>query len=192
MTMRRQSTWIFSAFLSFWVATGALGLFPVRGAARNTEVDDLLGTWKLTYTSPDGKARECVIALSWQGSVLRGDYWDGKTTRLANNVGVERGELSFGVDGKHLGRVYTLTYKGRRAGDGLRGAVHWKYAWASGSFDFVGKRLAGRVTTMRGCAGPGGPAAAPRDELARAPEAPQVRIASVPLDTRRPRSPTHD
>jgi hypothetical protein len=160
--MRRQSTRILSAFLSFGLATCALGLVPVRGAVRNAEVDDLLGAWRLTSTSPDGKARECVIALSWQGTVLRGDYWDGKTTRPANDVGVERGELSFWVDGKYLGKVYTLTYKGRRTGDALRGAVHYKYGWASGSFDFVGQRLSRRVATMPGCPGPGGPAAVTR------------------------------
>jgi hypothetical protein len=134
---------IVCAFLTFGLATCALGLVPVRGAARNTDADDLLGTWKLAYTSPDGKARQCVVAVSRAGTVLRGDYWDGKMTRPANNVGVDRGELSFWVDGKYVGKVYTLTYKGRIRGDRdtLRGAVHWKYGWASGSFDFVGKRL---------------------------------------------------
>jgi hypothetical protein len=148
MEMRRQSTRILSAFLSFCLVTCALGIVPVRGAARNNGVDDLLGAWKLTYTSPDGKARECVITVSSDGTVLRGDYWDGKTTRPANNVSVERGELSFWVDGKYMRKVYTLTYKGRRSGDGLRGAVQWKYGWASGSFDFTGQRLARRVAAI--------------------------------------------
>jgi hypothetical protein len=144
--MRWPSTRICCALVFFGLATCGLGLVPVWGAGGRTEVDDLLGSWKLNYTSPDGKARECVVALYQQGPMLRADYWDGKTTRPANDVAVARGELSFWVDGKHLGRVYTLTYKGRRRGDGLHGAVHWKYGWASGSFDFVGKRVAKHVT----------------------------------------------
>jgi hypothetical protein len=133
------------------------------GAARNAEVDDFLGTWKLNYTSPDGKPRECVIMLSWQGTVLRGDYSDGNTTRPANDVGIQGGELSFWVDGKYAARTYTLTYKGQLRGDSLRGAVHWKYGWASGSFDFVGTRLGKRVATSQECPGLGGAAAASRD-----------------------------
>jgi hypothetical protein len=178
--------------LSFGLATCALGLVPALGAARNAELDDLLGSWKLTYTSPDGKARDCVIALSRDGAVLRADYWDGKTTRPANGVSVDRGELSFWVDGKYVGKVYTLTYKGRRSGSALRGAVHWKYGWASGSFDFVGKRLDRRVAAMPGCPGPGSPAAALRDVLAKEPADPHVRIASVPVDASRLRSPAHE
>ena len=175
--MRRQSTPILSAFLSFWLATSTLGLVPVRGAARNTEVDDLLGAWKLTYTSPDGKDRECVIALSREGTALRGDYWDGKTTRPANNVGVQRGELSFSVDGRYVGKVYTLTYKGRRINDALQGAVHWKYGWASGSFAFVGKRLARRVAMTTGCPRPGCPVVMPQDVLTGDFADPHVRAA---------------
>jgi len=136
-----------SAFTTLWLATCALGLVPGRGDAGDAKVDDLLGVWKLTYTSPDGKARECVLALYREGSLLKGDYSVGKSTRPANNVGFERGELSFWIDGEYAGQVYTLTYKGKPRGEALRGAVHWKFGWASGSFDFVGERIAQRVAT---------------------------------------------
>src|SRR5262245_45864086 len=155
-----------AALLSIGIATCALGLVPVRGSTRTAEVDDLLGSWKLNYTSPDGKARECVITLSRAGAGLRGDYWDGATTRLANDVGIDRGELSFWVDGKHDRRAYKLTYKGRRKGDTLRGAVYWKYGWWSGSFDFTGKRLAKRVAVMPAASGAPLFAHAPVSQLA--------------------------
>jgi hypothetical protein len=127
--------------MTLGLSTYLLAAVPVGGATGNSEADGLLGAWRLNYTSPDGKARECIIALSHDGTALRGDYWDGKTTRPANSVALDRGELSFWVDGRYAGRRYTLTYKGRRNGDALRGAVHWKYGWASGSMDFVGKRI---------------------------------------------------
>jgi hypothetical protein len=110
-------------------------------------VDDILGAWKLKATSPDGKARESVLVLSRVGPDLRGDYWNGESTRPAKDVRFDRGELSFGTDGTHAGRMYTLTYKGRPRANSLRGKVHWKYGWASGSFDFVGERLARSVAT---------------------------------------------
>jgi hypothetical protein len=111
-------------------------------------VDDVLGTWKLKCTSPDGKARDSVLVLRREGTVLKGDLWDGKTTRPVRYAGFERGELSFAVDGKYAGRVYTVTYKGRPQGDALHGAVHWKYGWASGSFGFVGQRVPQSVATI--------------------------------------------
>ena len=139
--MRRQSARSLSAFLSLLLAICGLGLVPVRGEAGDPRVDNVLGAWKLKCTSPDGKVRECVVVLRREGTVLKGDYWDGKTIRPARNVGFERGELSFGVDGKYAGQVYTLTYKGRPRGDAVRGTVYWKYAWASGSFGFLGERI---------------------------------------------------
>jgi hypothetical protein len=123
-------------------------------------VDDLLGVWKLTFTSPDGKARECVLALSREGTALRGDYSADNTTRPARNVAFERGELSFWVDGQYAGQAYTLTYKGKPRGNSLKGAVRWKYRWASGSFAFVGERIARQVATAPGSRRPT-PAAKP-------------------------------
>ncbi len=143
--MRSRSTWGLCAFMSVLLAAGAVGLFPASGAARDPQVDDLLGTWKLKYTSPDGKARESVIALSRQGTALRGDYSASNVTRPARDVGFDRGELSFWVDGVYAGQVYTLTYKGKPRGDVLRGVVRWKYGWASGSFNFEGKRIAQNI-----------------------------------------------
>jgi hypothetical protein len=113
-------------------------------------VDDLLGAWKLTFTSPDGKARQCVLALSREGTALKGDYSADNTTRPARNVVFERGELSFAVDGQYAGQVYTLTYKGKPRGNSLKGAVRWKYGWATGSFDFVGERMVRGVATAPG------------------------------------------
>jgi hypothetical protein len=135
--------------MSLLLAAAAVGLVPMRGQAGDSQVDDILGTWKLKYTSPDGKARESVIALSRAGAALRGDYSAGNVTRPANDVGFNRGELSFWIDGKFAGKVYTLTYKGRRRGNVLRGAVYWKYGWANGSFDFEGKRIAQGVAAVR-------------------------------------------
>jgi hypothetical protein len=147
--MRRPSTRTLSVFLSLAFVTGAVGLMPVSSEAGAPQADDLLGAWKLKYTSPDGKARQCVVALSREGAVLRADYSDAKATRPARNVAFERGELSFWVDGKYAGQVYTLTYRGRPRGNTLRGAVHWKYGWASGSLDFVGERITRSVAAIR-------------------------------------------
>jgi hypothetical protein len=146
--MRRRSTRSLSVFLSLWLATCLLGLVPVRGASGDPRVDDVVGTWKLKCTSPDGKARDSVLVLRREGMVLKGDLWDGKTTRAVRYVAFERGELSFAVDGKYARQVYTVTYKGRPQGDALRGTVHWKYGWASGSFGFVGERIGQRVATI--------------------------------------------
>jgi hypothetical protein len=88
--------------------------------------------------------------LSRLGGVLQGYYTSDEGTRAARDVGFERGELSFGVDGSYAGRTYTLTYKGKPRANSVRGAVHWKYGWASGSYAFVGERLSQKVAMSDG------------------------------------------
>jgi hypothetical protein len=149
--MRRPSTRRLCGFMFLLLATCAGAFVPVHvsGAAGNPQLDDLLGAWKLKYTSPDRKARECVIAISKEGTALRGNYSADRTTRAARDVGFDRGEVTFWVDGVYAGQAYTLTYKGKPRGDVLRGVVRWKYGWASGSFNFEGKRIPQRVATTR-------------------------------------------
>jgi hypothetical protein len=146
--MRRQSARRLSACMAFSIATCALALVTTRGEAGDPQPDLLLGAWKLKCTSPDGKARECILVLSREGTLLKGDYVVGKTTRPARYVEFDRGELRFLVDGKYAGQVYTLIYKGRPRGNALQGAVHWKYGWASGSIDFTGERITQSVAEI--------------------------------------------
>jgi hypothetical protein len=127
----------------------SLGLASVRGESGISQVDDLLGTWKLNYTTPDGKARGCVLALTRDGSFLTAQYTAENVTRSARNVEFNQGELSFWVDGTYARRPYTLNYRIRRRGDTLGGEVRWKYGWASGSFDLVGERVGGPTRTAR-------------------------------------------
>jgi hypothetical protein len=148
--MRLHSTRERSAVLVLGLATCIAGLVPAWGATREAHVDEILGTWRLKSTSPDGEKRELILVLSRPGGVLRGVYTADQVTRPARDVGFARGELSFGVDGTHGGRAYTLTYKGKPRADSLRGAVHWKYGWASGSFAFVGERLGRKVAMSDG------------------------------------------
>ena len=146
--MRRQSTRSLSVFLSLLLATCVLGLGPALAATGDSQVNDVLGAWKLKCTSPDGKPRECILVVSREGAVLRGDYSVGRTTKPARYVVFERGELIFGLDGKYAGQVYTVTYKERpreQLAPGWRSTR--KYGWASGSFDFLGEGIAQGVAT---------------------------------------------
>jgi hypothetical protein len=118
-----------------------VGLASVRGESRSSQVDDLVGTWKLKYTTPDGEARGCLLAVARDGTVIRADYTADNVTRPARSVAFDQGELSFWVDGLYARRPYTLNYRMRRRGDALRGSIQWKYGWASGSFDLVGERV---------------------------------------------------
>ena len=119
----------------------AVGMLPVGGAAGEAKGDDPAGSWKLKFVSCDGQTRESLLTLSREGTTLKGAYTADSVTQPARDVGFERGELSFRVDGEYAGQSYTLNYKGKPRGDIVRGAVRWKFGWASGCFDFEGRRV---------------------------------------------------
>lgn len=100
-----------------------------------------VGTWTLRCTSPDGKARSCVVTVRREGDTLKGTYTADGVTRAAREISFARGVLSIRVDGQFAGQHYGLTYKGKPVGDSLRGTVRWSYGFAAGSFAFEGERV---------------------------------------------------
>lgn len=95
--------------------------------------------------SPDGKKRECVLAISREGKALSGTCTSDGVTRAAKTVVFAQGVLSVRVDGAYVGQVYGLTYKGKPVGDTFHGMAHWSYGWASGNFAFRGQRMTEKV-----------------------------------------------
>ena len=130
-------------------AACVVGVFSNGGAAEESKANDLVGSWKLKFVSSDGQTRESVLTLTREGTALKGNYTADSVTRMAKDLGYERGELTFRVDGEYLGKTYTLTYKGRPQGDVFRGAVRWKFGLVSGSFDFEGQRVTREVVANR-------------------------------------------
>lgn len=102
---------------------------------------DPIGTWKLTYTCPDGNVRDCVLTVTREGQGLKASCRGEGGNRAARAVTFRDGILTVQVDGQYAGAGYQVTYRGQIEGDGLRGDVGWSYLWASGSFAFEGKRV---------------------------------------------------
>jgi hypothetical protein len=131
-------------------AVGRPALAPYSAAVSNApvEADPVAGAWRLRCISPDGKPRECVIAIFREQSSLKGRYApDGEMNdaRPAKDVRFDNGILQVAVDGKFAGQTYGLTYSGTPKGDTLQGTVRWSFGWASGTFPFEGERVSAEV-----------------------------------------------
>src|SRR5262249_61447954 len=116
---------------------------PPRGAAADIRPGDLVGTWNLTFTDPDGREYAPVLVLSRDGDHLKGMLNQlGGADLAAKEVSLKGGELTFQVSGTHEGTPYTLTFRGKPEGDSIRGEVEYQHEGNTGSFAFEGKRAA--------------------------------------------------
>jgi hypothetical protein len=132
------------------LATCAIGVCYGPSQVRTgNKAEDPVGAWKLRCVSPDGKQRECVVAVYKEGSALKGDYTADSETRPAKSVVFDEGRLSVQVDGKFAGQSYGLTYVGVPRRDAIQGLVRWSFGWASGTFPFEGERIKQQVASTR-------------------------------------------
>jgi hypothetical protein len=111
--------------------------------------EDPVGTWKLNCTPPDGKPRHCLVAVTREGQTLKGTYTSEGVTRPVEAIAFDGGELRVRVNGEFGGLAYSLTYRGRPAGDALAGSVRWSYGIAGGSFAFEGERIRQKAASSR-------------------------------------------
>ncbi len=130
------------AFGSLIILLAACAIPPRCQAAPPS---DPAGAWKLKCVSPDGKPRECIVTVAREGRTLKGTYTADGVKRPVKEIAYDQGVLSVRVDGEFAGQRYGLTYRGKPAGDSLRGTVRWSYGWASGSLTFEGERIAQEV-----------------------------------------------
>jgi hypothetical protein len=61
--------------------------------------EDPIGSWKLKCLCPDGRSRDCVIAVSREGHALKATYKADGVTRVAKSVAFDDGILSVRVGG---------------------------------------------------------------------------------------------
>ncbi len=140
--MKRRLKWLTCLLAISMAAVIAVKGFLASGdVVAANKIEDPVGVWRLKCTPPDGKARECVVAVSRAGGSLRGEYTADGVTRPARRVVFEEGVLVLEVDGQFAGKSYALTYKGAPRGNALQGMVRFTFGWASGSFAFDGERI---------------------------------------------------
>jgi hypothetical protein len=138
---RRLTLRIFGAIVILVTAAASGGFDRADTLAPPRKADEPTGAWKLRCVSPDGKARECVIAVAREESGWSALYTADGASRPAKRVAVEEGFLVIEVDGTFAGQKYGMTYRGIPNGDTLAGSARWSYGWASGSIPFEGARI---------------------------------------------------
>src|SRR5262249_21009612 len=117
--MRRcAAPWLFSGFPGLFLVAWVIVAIPARGAAEEIRPGNLVGTWDLKFTAPDGNEHAPTLVLSRDGDRLKGALHKLAGADLAaKNISLKGGELTFEVNGTHEGAPYTLTFKGKPEGD---------------------------------------------------------------------------
>jgi hypothetical protein len=115
-----------------------VGLFA--GTVRPAEEKDVVGTWKLTYDPGNGETLEPILKIARDKSGLKAEFTDGDAKLTVKELRFQEGELHFKVEGIHNGEAFSVTYKGKPAGDCIKGEAEWDYQGKTGTFEFEGKR----------------------------------------------------
>jgi acetyl esterase/lipase len=122
------------------VLVAVTGVFAMT--ARAADQNDVIGNWKLTYEPGEGQTRTPVLAVSKDGSDLKGECVDGDQTSAVKDVRFKDGKLRFRRDGQYNGAPASATFEGQVKGDAIEGQGRWEYQGMSGSFPFAGEREA--------------------------------------------------
>jgi hypothetical protein len=115
-------------------------LFASTGNAQETSTN-ATGTWKWTVTMPDGNTLEPVLKLKQEGEKLTGtsSYRPDRETPITEGV-AKGGTVSFKVVRERDGRQFVTSYKGKVAGDTLKGTIQSNFGGEDRTFDWEAKR----------------------------------------------------
>ncbi len=99
------------------------------------------GTWKWTFTMPDGTKAEPRAKIKLDGDKLTGTT----SLRAGNEAAITNGTLrgdqvSWAVVREHDGRKVTTRYKGRIAGDTLKGTIESDWSGEVRQYEWNAKR----------------------------------------------------
>jgi enterochelin esterase family protein len=139
--MRRRAAWAFGSLSSWLLGAWVAVVLPVPGSAADLNPGELVGTWELNFTTPDGNQHAPVLVLSRDGDQLKGTLNKLAESELAaKGISLKGGELTFQVSGTHEGAPFTLTFKGKPEKDTIKGEVEYEHGGNTGSFEFSGQR----------------------------------------------------
>ncbi len=111
-------------------------------AKRSTELEDVLGNWKLKIETGEGNVLEPSIRFTKEGDKLKGAYVGPRDThREATNIKVVENKLTFEISGEDNENAFNVVYTGKPRGDSIKGTIDYDFNGNTGTVDFQGKRL---------------------------------------------------
>jgi hypothetical protein len=112
---------------------------------QDSDADDqtsATGTWKWTFTMPDGSQIQPRVKLQQNGQRLSGTskFREGLETPISNGK-VDGNEIVFSVVRERDGHSITTIYKGTRTGDRIAGTIESNWAGEKQSYPWNAKRF---------------------------------------------------
>jgi hypothetical protein len=112
-------------------------------ARRGVDADDLVGTWKLKFATPNGRTAEPELKLSNAGSGLKGTYQSARFGQHeVKEIKLNGLDLSWHVEFERDGQTIKANYKGKLKGRTLKGSLSLDAGGNSSSLEFTGEQTA--------------------------------------------------
>jgi hypothetical protein len=109
-------------------------------AKRGTDLDDVVGTWKLKLEGANGNPMESALKLSAEGEKLKGTYTGRFGEHPALDLKLDGDQLSWKVDAARNGRKFKGVYKAKLEGNAIKGNVEFDLGGSTGTMEFTGER----------------------------------------------------
>jgi hypothetical protein len=134
------------------VEDGSLPLAWV--ARRGVDADDVVGTWKLKLTTPDGTTAEPQLKLTADGGTLKGTYVSTRFgTHEVKDIKLSGSQLSWTVEFDRDGQTFKGAYQGKLEERAIKGTLTVDAAGNSTSLEFSGERTAPKTVAGQNEAG---------------------------------------
>jgi hypothetical protein len=110
-------------------------------AKRGSDLDDVVGTWKLKLEGANGNPMESALKLSAEGEKLKGTYTGRFGEHPAQDLKLEGDQLSWKIDAARNGRKFKGVYKANVQGNAIKGNVEFDLGGSTGTMEFSGERV---------------------------------------------------
>jgi len=132
--MKARALTLFFLWISLTIAC-------VQAAEELDESETSTGTWRWSFTMPDGSTVEPRVKLKQEGEMLTGTtrFRDGADIAISQGK-VEGNEISFLVKRERNGQKVTTLYKGIRSGDRIKGTIETDWSGEKQSYPWQARR----------------------------------------------------